>query len=695
MTFGYNEGVDIRIKTDDDFEEVIKALPKGWVPDFCILWWAEWNLLPRGIENAPFPTISCVGDWDYDIPYAKAIVESTDVAIAGSEFDKKALYAIGANRVESYYFMGVMKEFFDGNRKNIRERKYDIFYTSGTTDVEHPDRSKWIIELCSLCDKYNILISSPITSYKEYMSLLGNSKLVLTHVRRGLMSGRVLEAGAQGTVSLDTGVGIKRHFVQHQEFIPVTEDSLYEMTRQYLENESLLQDMSEKIYAKVNETFESRKRFVELMRFVDGLEKNKKPVRKSKDLSEEQKCVRRGEVYYYTFFRGVPSGHYITNQDTRKFLQLSIEEFKNAVAIKATERSMLNLAVAKASFGFLFEKFKMTKEKGKEVISILEKIVAVNPSYAMAYFNLGLVHLRVNNLKEALASFMKALEVFRDKNGHIDLFCLHNRDSDLFNLILRKPLNENLLLLYMNRESNAFENIRDLYQAAMQYYICLIEEENGKIYNSLDAILESHNLYPDSGVIARKAAKLSAIVGLEETSLVIYRKAINLLPLDIDLRIEYMHLLYLYQKDEEVINELKESVKITKTVSGLREKTRALKEITESFGRLNANSCYSHDVCEEKVANGLIEPLYVCLRKDPKNIKVVLRIIGIWNGLGRIDKIVEIIEDFIDSNIEEGSLDYRIFPSIRDVYYRVLSLLEEKTVDCCQRLGKLKEVIGI
>lgn len=62
ITFGYNEGVDIQINTDDGFEKVVQNLPHGWIPDCCILWEVDWNLLPKGIENAlslqlPYPGI--------------------------------------------------------------------------------------------------------------------------------------------------------------------------------------------------------------------------------------------------------------------------------------------------------------------------------------------------------------------------------------------------------------------------------------------------------------------------------------------------------------------------------------------------------------------------------------------------------------------------------------------------------------
>lgn len=696
ITFGYNKGVDIHLQTDDDFNKVVQSLPNGWMPDFCILPNCEFNFLPVEIEHAPFPTIYIAYDWDYQIHTARTFVESADLTLVFGDFARKALQTLGANNIEIFYPHGAVKDSFSLAPKKIKDRKYDILYTTFVDDVIHPDRSAWIQKLCELSEKYKVKIVSHASS-SDYHELLQNSKLAFSHQRFGEMSIRIYEYSSQGTVTLETGVEVGKYFEPNEECIPVTKENIEEQVKKYLENEDILQKMSERAYKKALEKYEPRKLFVQLLEVIyKQLSTNKISTRKFKGYSDDEKHIRRGEINYYLFFRGVKGGSLlISDNNYVEFLLKSIREFKKAVDIKPTPRALLNLSVANASSYFCLKNHEpyATNISIKESIYILEELIYSHPSYAMAYFHLGFIHSRLGKHKEALEIFAKALEVFKDPGSHVDPWCIYPAETDSDqknNFILGKPLNTALLLLSRGDEDKAICNIRNLYQAAIHYYISILYERNGLLYNSVKSLRESNNLYPDSGTVATQAAKRFALLGFNEEGLAMYKKAIKLLPFDIDLRIEYLRLLYIYKMDWELPDEIKNVFTITKTMALFKDKTAVLNDTIQRFNRYHADSKYSHDSCKERILSDWVEILFTYLRKDPKNLKLVLRIIDIWYALGRVDKVFEIVEDYIGKHKGNNNIDNTISSTLNDVSKHLETVCNLRTQAFTVKLDKLR-----
>ena len=329
ITFGYNKGVDICIKPEDDFNKVVQSLPNGWMPDFCILPNCEFNFLPMGIEHAPFPTVYIAYDWDYQVHTARTFVESADLTLVFGDFARKALHDLGANNIEIFYPHGAVKDSFSLSPKKIKDRKYDILYTTFVDDVIHPDRSAWILKLCELAEKYKVKIVSR-ASATDYSELLQDSKLAFSHQRFGEMSIRIYEYSSQGTVTIETGAESGKYFIPNEEYIPVTKENIEMQVEKYLGNEDLLQEMAEKAYKKALEKYEPKKLFVQLLDVIyKHLNNIKIPTRKFKNYSDDEKLIRRGEIYYYLFFRGVYGGSLlISDNDYVEFLLMSVRDFK-------------------------------------------------------------------------------------------------------------------------------------------------------------------------------------------------------------------------------------------------------------------------------------------------------------------------------------------------------------------------------
>lgn len=664
ITFGYNNGVDIRINTEDDFEKVVEKLPHGWVPDCCILWEVDWNLLPKGIENAPFPTVAIPWDWDYDVPLSKNCAEFTDLLIAFGNFEQEALQTMTDSKVEKFYSVGIMEKYFSPHPKKIKDRKYDILYTTGISDTEKLDRSKWILKLCKLSGKYHVNIDEHSPDFDGYIDLLRDSKLVLSHHRYGSMSGRILDAGAQGTVTLETGSEVEKHFVPDKEYIPVNDENIFEQIDKYLGNQELLQEMSDRVYSKVIREYEARRRFVRFLEFLDKTLKNRKSLKKVNTFTEYEKHIRRGEIYFYSFFRA--TSYFIVNSGN-KLIESSIEEFKKAVHIEPTPQAMTNLAIAQSTYDLLNNRKDFLKDRAQADIDLFKKVVASHPFYVMAYYNLGLFQMRINDYKSARNTFSLAVKLFKDNKCQLDPWCLHNRDFDLFNNLLRKSHNHNLLLFCKGEKVKAIKHIKNLYHAATLFFISLIDENEGAINKALESLLEAHSLYPESGLIAMNAAKRLYLLGYREESLNMYEKAISLLPLQIDLRIEYIKILHSYHMNADAMNELENAIKITSRISMLKEKTITLETLKEWY----TSSGYSYNPGNERFLNDVAKLLYTFLKKDPQNLTLISRIIDIWYELGRIDKMFEVVEYFISNYSDKTKINNTNRDRLVEIYKKL------------------------
>lgn len=643
LTFGYAEGVDIRLAPNDDFNTVLDKLPSGWVPDYCMLIHADWLMLPKGIEYAPFPLVYVTADWDFRIPVARTCAESTDLTIVIGEDSKEGMQAVGGQKVEVFHYFGVMKEHFTAIPKKIKDRRYDIVFTGSFNDVTHLDRSQWVLKLCELADRHNIYINSGGGSLKDYLELLQNSKLTFTSNRRGEVQLRFTDAAAQGTVTIDPGIEVKKYFTPDEEYISVDMENLAEQIDKYLNNEDKLQEISDRVYKKVQKGFESRRLFSELMKCVDNLLNRKRGYRRFCELDESEKSIRRGEIYYYSFFTG------FINKD-RRYLQQSISEFEKATSLELKPRAMAGMAVAAASLGFSYTEDDIKMELLEKAISILNNLISLHPFYAVAYYNLGLLYLSIGNPQEALATFKNAVNIFGSDKGVIEPWCLYNLEFDQNQnhteyLHLGKGLNIYLLELCKGY-SQAKENIRKLFQSAIFFYLSVIEKKVGNVFNSLEYLKNSHNLYP-SGIAAKNAAILSSILGFQQESLKFYMEAMNLLPFDIELRIEYIKHLYQAGCFRDAINEIRTTFTIVKTVKVHTKWITFLNLLIETMDAgFNKSAVYSHDSCKEMLLNSNVEKLFTWIRKNPSDYRLVSRVIEIWDTLGRKDKVSVLLKDY-------------------------------------------------
>lgn len=644
LTFGYNPGVDIRIGVDEPFENVIRGLPAGWVPDCCLLWGVEWTLLPKGIEEAPCPTLALISDWDYDVPLSRRCLESVDAVVSHAETEREPLLALGARKAFVYEYVGVLEEFLQTPPKPVRERKHDIVYTTHLDDVQHPERSQWVMRLCSLAVRYNVLIETHLPGYRDYMRLIEDAKLVFSTHRFGSMSGRVLEASGRGAVALETGVEAHRHLAPEIEFVPVTEEGLAAEVERVLGDPERLQAMSDAAHRKVLDTYGARQRFIGLLSFIEAA-LAERPSRERKSLTwESGEAARRGETLFYAFFRTRGTGH--IGGDGSVLLRLCVEELRRAAEREPTPRSMTNMAVALLAMGLSEHPEERAEAAVLEPARILEEVAASSPGYVTAHVHLGVLWFRIGRFEQALKSLARAGRLLEDGSGDLDIWALQSRDFRLFNEFLRRPLNLELIRWCRGEEQVAEAAIRRLHQGYVQFLISMVEERRGRAGEAAEAAARSCAFAPESGVAAARAAALLARMGRREESLALYRRAVTLCPMIMGVRLEFIRYLYYCGLTKDLSREIDTAFILCQAIGSLRSKLDELRHLVDTFTLRREDSVYSYDIARESVVRDWLKSLHSDIQKDPENIPVLQRIADLWAELGRWEKVAQIVEDY-------------------------------------------------
>ncbi len=659
ITFGYNDGVDITITPEDDFQVVIDRLPPGWEPDFCMLWETEWNLLPPGVEHAPFPTVGFIYDWDYDLPLAKAIIEATDLVITPSTYDEEALRAMGARNVKAFHFAVVMEEFVDPAPGPIAGRKYDVLYTTWFNDSVQPERFRWISKLASLSEKYVVNIREPVDSYTDYIDLLRQSKLVICYHRFGALNCRAFEAAAQGAVPIDSGAEAGKFFIPDAEYVAVTEENLVGRIDRFLSDPHALERMSRRIYDKVANRYTSRKRFIELMEFIYGQVKgNGSAVAATRELNrmnEGDRLTRQGEIFYYSFFRTAPGDFF--KKKGKEFFAHAVDLFERAARAEPSPRALLNLAVARTAYGFKYDDFRRTMDGELEVASLLRRIIAMEPSHAMAHYYMGILMVRTGNVESARDALLAARTAL-SRRENFDPWCVYSREFDPLDQC--KAVNKHLIRLCAGEGASAAADLGNLYLAAVHYFLGEVEEIHGRPYEALTAMAEAYRLCPDSVPIATKLARLSAVLGYREQSVSAYEHVLSMTPMDVSRKIELMRIAYAYGMDTLVMRLLRESLNITKTFAHWAHFAPKLNQLSSSFYRYRAEKGYPYDLCHDSLLHSWTQELFVYLERNPTDIRTISRLAELLIELGKADTVVDILNAYIDArhNCMDGdSLD--------------------------------------
>ncbi len=662
ITFGYSEGVDIKCRPEDTFEEILSRLPEGWTPDICICTHIDWVFIPPGIENAPFPIINITADWDYRLPIAKTCADIFDMTIVLGDDSKKAVESLGAPNVYPFHYFGVMREHIVPNIDTGTERDIDISFTGNINDISHVDRSKWLLRLCNLSKRYNIYINYYVVNIDDYQNILRNSKLVFTFHRRGEVQLRFTDATAQGALVLDSGKETAKYF-NSDEYAKFDDNNFEEVIEKYLSDESLRKTTVKKCHEHVSREFESRDRFKKLIDFIESKFNEISNVKRNfANLPEETKLLRRAETFYYNYYDGFIPRHI-------SYLFTSAKLIEEALNYKKTPQLLTNLAVVKSSIGLNTSEFFKEDPYINEAISILEDTIREYPDYAMAYFNLAFLYFSIGDNKSAELNFRSAIDVMRKNPKNIDPWCLyhfeHNNSLQTFN----KILNDLLIAISSGNNSRGIYGVNNLYISTCWYFLGKIFLNEGKCYEALECWKTSISKNCERGNILKEAANLAELLGDGELALKMYNKAIGLLPLDIDFRYNFIKFLYRSELYEQCLDVSKETLKVCTTVKKYRNHINSIKKILLFLERKIGEKSFpfeSLDAFNFGFILNTIEFLTIAQSKNPKDKRLLFRHASLLIDAERCDEAIRIIEKMKDKTTNDDQKD--INDALKELY---------------------------
>lgn len=630
VTFSFSEGADITLKPDESFDKVLEQLPRNWWPDVCVLWNIDWYLLPKEIEKAPFPTVVVQFDWDFDIHVSNNIKDCTDMIIIQSRSERRLLERMGFKCVSDFYFQGVIEDFFATKVKPIDSRPYDIIYTTPFLyDPKCPDRIKWVYKLACLPSEYKILIKKAV-DFKDYFQLLSKSKATFAYNRYGAMSIRFVEAATQGTVVLDGSPETQEYFEPFSEYVSVSYENFENMASLMLKNRGRLQNMSLRVYEKAYNQFRAPYRFEKLLDMIEdklnSLHKlsSRRPFIK---FSEAEKHTRRGEVYYYMAHRYVVPD-FFKGFTMSKMLFLSFDEFSKAIQLEERPRQVVDLAICSSSLarsiykpGYEAESYYYTKLS----LDLLNRVIEKYPNYFLGYFFLGLKYYeQVESYDDAEIHFKKGLELLESGVGEIDLFALQDRGSCFFDHSVRFKLTQAVIEYLSGQKQEALEKTREFFIGILSYLLALIYEKKGKIEECVRLCGEAAKIVIDNSDIQRYYARLLTISGKISEAKRYYRNAIDVQPLDMELRLEYLIYLYLCGDMKTIRNEVKKLLLICERIEYLFDWIPIIQIFLGKVSRAKTKFCAFNELKHE-ILKTYFNYLITWLRINSNNIEVVTR----------------------------------------------------------------------
>ncbi|MFK7743126.1 MAG: glycosyltransferase [Planctomycetota bacterium] len=515
VTFGYAEGLDVVVDPGACLQDVLDALPADFVPDVCVCTHVDYLLMPRGMENAPFPTVAITADWDFRGGIARSVAQAFDLVVTLGEESANALRRLGARHVLPYAYFGVPEQDLEESVQDAgRERTIDVLFTGTINDHTHLDRSRWLQRLAKLSDRYKIVIGPCSAAPGAYRELLQKTKLVFTFHRRGELQMRFTDAATQGAVVLDNGVETAAYYRAGVEYAAYDESNLEQKIAELLADETKRAGMAEAARQRTVQEFGTVQRFAVLF---DALEVELRSsgsalgARPAAALPPAERARRFAEHLYVSHFDTCMG----TSTSYLKVAEEALRDHPQDV------RCRHDLAVVMCAGG---------DARG---IEMLAQLVAKQPLSANAHFSLGCMQRAAGRFPEARHHLAVAEGLLQSGGGEFDPWLLLPRSA--------KPEYRSLLKSYCDSLAKLVAGDVDapsrVLAAECAYALAELEHERGHIEAAYECAKRALAQDEARGEFACMAAMAAELLGDDEHADRYYDRVRDLLPFDFGWRL--------------------------------------------------------------------------------------------------------------------------------------------------------------
>jgi len=492
------------------FDNILESLPITWNPECVIFWGIDKGIIPTGIENIEQPLIGVIFSWDMAF---EAVVKNTNRFdwIFTDKKGEQLLKSAGVENVSSIRLRG----FSPSLHKKLEncEKEYDIFFTGNLNQDIYKDRNKLLYKVAKLSNKYKIEATKEVYG-EEYVELLNKSKIIINHCNKEEANLRAFETLACGSLLFIDENNLEMHdyFTDKEHCIFYNKDNLEKLLDYYLKNDEEREKIAKQGYQKVQEyTFENM--FDNLIKTIEEL--NFSDLKKYRTFSSVN-MIEQHKIKAKQALQSIVAGKFY-------FVEKELKEAFEKDPIDSEILNNLGVIYANAYFALL-------EEKDHKLLSLaknhLSNAIANDPMYAMARFNLGMVHYLEKDYEKAeevLESFImnasvetENIEKFRGFYYSTENISYH----DDFKMEWEKVTYSN----YKNNDDLAFGYCDILLNKTLEVLgdIALNKLENEKAEILYKNALQAKD---DIGFVSHKLAKLLQVQGKYEEALELYKSS--------------------------------------------------------------------------------------------------------------------------------------------------------------------------
>jgi tetratricopeptide (TPR) repeat protein len=404
---------DIGFDLCSDTIHDIAARIRGGPPDLMLIWEPGWLALPRAIEEAPFPVVALLSDWNLTIRPQAGMLEALDYIFTdrpGVEVIKR----LGYERVEYWPMWGhdPRRFYLIPDAKKI----WDVSMVGNLSHEVQRERARWLYRLAKLGDRWRIRVADGVYG-EDYVLMLNQSKITFNRSIRREFNMRCYEAAACGSLLFydEENEEVRDYFEDRVHCVFYNESNFEELLKYYLTRDEEREAIVAAAHKRAGGIAQPQALLNLLNRINEiGLLDGNRPPRPFASLPLAERRKRHARQIFHTMTQGS--------------LSLSTNWVSEALRGAPDDSSLLNDYTVVAAYlaESQREDFIQGYEAERAAVKMGERAVKANPNSALPHINLGEIHKRQRHLEKAQECFLEALRILQEgDSGANDLLELH------------------------------------------------------------------------------------------------------------------------------------------------------------------------------------------------------------------------------------------------------------------------------
>jgi glycosyltransferase involved in cell wall biosynthesis/tetratricopeptide (TPR) repeat protein len=194
LAFDIHPGVDLRLEPDDTWETFAARFPRGWRPDFLVLYLPYRNI-PAALWEAPIPRIALAPDWNLQWHGYRALFPCVDLVLLDTP-GVDVCERQGFVHARAAQLFGIEPPFFTDTFPDTA-RDIDLLFVGNLRADVQRERLPWIARLARLAQRWKVVIAQGVHG-DDYRALLRRARIVFNRSIRSECNRRVFETAAAG-----------------------------------------------------------------------------------------------------------------------------------------------------------------------------------------------------------------------------------------------------------------------------------------------------------------------------------------------------------------------------------------------------------------------------------------------------------------------------------------------------------------